>query len=99
VRDRASYAFALVSLAVALDVEQGVVRDVCLAFGAVAAIPWRATKAEAILRGAPATEDLFRHAAEVELADAQPLPENAFKVSLAQNMLVRMLLDLTQKEQ
>jgi xanthine dehydrogenase YagS FAD-binding subunit len=99
VRDRASYAFALVSLAAALDVEDGVVQDVRIAFGGVAAVPWRAKKAEAILRGAPATEETFRHAAEVELADAQPLPENAFKVSLAQNMLVRMLLDLTQKEQ
>ena len=57
VRDRASYAFALVSVAAALDVDDGIVRDVRLALGGVAPEPWRATKAEAVLRGAPATEE------------------------------------------
>ena len=94
VRDRASYAFALVSVAAALDVADGVVRDVRLALGGVAHKPRRAWKAEAALRGAPATEETFRRAAEAELADAAPLPDNAFKVPLARNLIVRTLLDL-----
>jgi xanthine dehydrogenase YagS FAD-binding subunit len=96
VRDRASYAFALVSVAAALDVAGGVVRDVRIALGGVAHKPWRATKAEAALRGAPATEESFRRAADAELADARPLPGNAFKVPLARRVLVRALLDLTE---
>ncbi len=93
VRDRASYAFALVSLASAIDVADGVVRDVRIAFGGVAHRPWRAWCAEAALRGGPATEEAFRHAADVELAAASPLPGNAFKVPLARSILVRSLLD------
>ena len=99
VRDRASYAFALVSVAAALDVADGVVRDVRIALGGVAHVPWRAARAEAVLRGAPATEDVFGRAAEAELADAQPLPGNAFKIPLARNVLVRTLLDLTEEEE
>jgi xanthine dehydrogenase YagS FAD-binding subunit len=99
VRDRASYAFALVSVAAALAVtDDGMVRDVRLALGGVAHKPWRAWKAEAALRGAPATEESFRRAAEAELADAQPLPGNAFKVPLARNTIARTLLDLTEEE-
>jgi xanthine dehydrogenase YagS FAD-binding subunit len=98
VRDRASYAFALVSVAAAIDVVDDVVQDVRLAFGGVAHVPWRAKKAEAVLRGAPATEEVFRQAAEAELADAQLLRDNAFKAPLARNILVRTLLDLTHKE-
>ena len=94
VRDRASYAFALVSVAAALDVRNGVVRDARIAFGGVAHKPWRATKSEMALRDAPATEAAFRYAADAELADAQPLPGNAFKIPLARNVLVRTLLDL-----
>ncbi|HEY7347300.1 MAG TPA: xanthine dehydrogenase family protein subunit M [Ktedonobacterales bacterium] len=97
VRDRASYAFALVSVAAALDVADGTVRDVRLALGGVAHMPWRAKKAEAMLRGAPASEETFQRAAEAELAAAQPLPGNAFKAPLARNILVRMLLDLTEE--
>ena len=99
VRDRASYAFALVSVAAALDVEGGMVRDVRMALGGVAPVPWRAVRAEAVLRGAPATEEVFGRAAEVELADAQPLPGNAFKVPLTRNIMVRTLLDLTTEEE
>ncbi len=98
VRDRASYAFALVSVAAAIDVADGIVRDARVAFGGVAHVPWRATKAEAVLRGAPATEETFRRAVDAELADAQPLPGNAFKVPLARNVFVRTLLDLTEEE-
>src|SRR6266700_2352904 len=98
VRDRASYAFALVSVAAALDVADSVVRDVRLALGGVAPRPWRAVRAEAVLRGAPATGEMFGRAAEAELADAQPLPGNAFKVPLARSVLVRTLLDLAEEE-
>src|SRR5438067_6790191 len=97
VRDRASYAFALVSIAAAIDVADGIVRDVRIAFGGVAHVPWRAKKAEAALRGAAATEEFFRRAAEAELAEAQPLRGNEFKIPLACNILVRTLLDLTQE--
>src|SRR6266566_2081729 len=97
VRDRASYAFALVSVAAAIDVADGRVRDARIAFGGVAHVPWRATKAEAVLRGSAATEEVFRRAAEAELADAQPLRGNEFKVPLARNILVRTLLDLTEE--
>jgi xanthine dehydrogenase YagS FAD-binding subunit len=96
VRDRASYAFALVSVAAVLDVADGVIQDARIALGGVAPRPWRAWKAEATLRGAPATEDAFRRAAETELADAQPLAGNAFKVPLARNLIVHTLLDLLQ---
>ncbi len=99
VRDRASYAFALVSVAAALDVAGGVVRDVRIALGGVAHVPWRAVRAEAALRGAPATGEMFGRAAEAELTDAQPLTGNAFKVPLARNTLVRTLLDLTEEEE
>src|SRR5213082_3627125 len=92
VRDRASYAFALVSVAAAIDVVDGMVRDVRIAFGGVAHVPWRATKAESVLRGAAATAEAFQQAADAELADTQPLRDNAFKVPLARNVLVRTLL-------
>ena len=97
VRDRASYAFALVSVAAALDVSGGVVQDVRLALGGVAHRPWRAVVAEQALRGAPATEYAFRAAAEAELDAAVPLPGNAFKVPVAVNTIVGMLLALTQE--
>ena len=97
VRERASYAFALVSVAAALDVEDGVVRDVRLALGGVAHKPWRATKAEEALRGEPAGEENFRAAAEIELEDARPLRENAFKVPLARNVIIRTLLELSEE--
>ncbi|MEU8261503.1 xanthine dehydrogenase family protein subunit M [Micromonospora sp. NPDC048999] len=95
VRDRASYAFALVAVAAAIDVADGVVRDVRVALGGVAHKPWRAAKAEELLRGGPADAERFRQAAEAELADVRPLPGNAFKVPLARNTMVRTLLDLT----
>ena len=97
VRERASYAFALVSVAAALDVEDGVVRDVRLALGGVAHKPWRATKAEEVLRGEPAGEENFRAAAEIELEDAWPLRENAFKVPLARNVITSTLLEISEE--
>jgi len=98
IRDRASYAFALVSVAAALDVVDGSVRDVRLALGGVAHKPWRAATAEQALRSGPADAASFRAAAEAELADARPLPGNAFKVPLARNTIVRTLLDLAEEQ-
>ena len=97
VRERASYAFALVSVAAALDVEDGTVREVRLALGGVAHKPWRATKAEEALLGEPANEANFRAAADIELEDAEPLRENAFKVPLARNIITRALLELSEE--
>jgi xanthine dehydrogenase YagS FAD-binding subunit len=94
VRDRSSYAFALVSVAAALEVDGGLVRDVRLALGGVAHKPWRAFKAEAALRGQPASADGFRAAAAAELADARGLRDNAFKIGLAQRTMVAVLENL-----
>lgn len=94
VRDRASYAFALVSVAAVLEVEGGMVKDVRLALGGVAHKPWRAGKAEEALRGGPATAQAFRAAAEAELAEAMPLRDNGFKVELAKRTIVAVLGDL-----
>jgi xanthine dehydrogenase YagS FAD-binding subunit len=96
VHDRASYAFALVSVAAALDVDdRGNVRDVRLALGGVAHKPWRATVAEQEMRGAPASEETFRRAAEAELKDAVGLADNAFKIELAKRVIVNTLQKLT----
>jgi xanthine dehydrogenase YagS FAD-binding subunit len=94
VRERVSFAFALVSVAAALDVEDGTVCDVRVTLGGVAHKPWRATLAEATLRGAPATGESFARAAEAELAQARPLRDNAYKLPLARNLMVRTLLEL-----
>jgi xanthine dehydrogenase YagS FAD-binding subunit len=98
VRDRASYAFALVSVAAAVQVgEDGVVEDVRIALGGVAHKPWRASRAEDALRGEPASEASFRAAAHAELEDAEPLRDNAFKIAMATGALVATLRDLTAK--
>lgn len=94
VRERASFAFAVVSVAAALDVDDGTVRDVRVALGGVAHKPWRATLVEATLRGAAATPESFARAAEAELAQARPLRDNAYKLPLARNLIVRTLLEL-----
>jgi len=94
VRDRASYAFALVAVAAALDLADGRVADVRIALGGVAHRPWRTRRAEEALRGAAATPESFTRAAEAELAEARPLPGNAFKVRLARNLAARTLLEL-----
>jgi xanthine dehydrogenase YagS FAD-binding subunit len=94
VRDRASYAFALVSVAAALELEGDRVKDVRIALGGVAHKPWRAWKAEAALRGGPATAQAFRAAAELELADAAPLRDNGFKNELAKRVITAALGEL-----
>jgi xanthine dehydrogenase YagS FAD-binding subunit len=90
-RDRQSYEFALVSVAAAVAVEDGVVADVRLALGAVGTKPWRARRAEAELVGGPASEAAFRRAAAAELEAADVREHNAFKVELAQRAIVRGL--------
>jgi xanthine dehydrogenase YagS FAD-binding subunit len=94
VRDRASYAFALVSVAAALYLDGGEIRDARIALGGVAHKPWRASRAEALLRGSPATAESFRRAADAELAAARPLAHNAFKVPMARNTMTAVLRDL-----
>jgi xanthine dehydrogenase YagS FAD-binding subunit len=94
VRDRASYAFALVSVAAALDLRAGEVHDVRLALGGVAHKPWRARRAEQLLRGGPATLERFRRAADAELASARPLADNGFKIPMVRNTLLAVLRDL-----
>ena len=96
VRERASYAFALVSVAAALDVQDGRVRDVRLAFGGASHKPHRALKAEAALRGGPATQAAFLAAADAELADAQVGTDNAYKLPMLRNTLAAVLQDLAQ---
>jgi xanthine dehydrogenase YagS FAD-binding subunit len=97
VRERASYAFAIGSVAAALDVRDGVVHDVRLAFGAVASRPWRARRAEAALTGGPADAAAFAAAADAELADARPLPHNGYKVPLMRNLVVAVLSELAEE--
>jgi xanthine dehydrogenase YagS FAD-binding subunit len=94
VRDRASHAFALVSVAAALQLDGDRIEDVRIALGGVAHKPWRALKAEAALRNGPATEEAFRAAAILELADANPLRDNSFKIGLAIRTLIAVLGDL-----
>ncbi|CAM5459354.1 xanthine dehydrogenase family protein subunit M [Streptomyces californicus] len=94
VRERASYAFAIGSVAAALTVEDGVVREARLALGAVASRPWRARAAEAVLTGAPADGASFAAAADAELAAARPLPHNGYKVTLMRNLVVSVLTEL-----
>lgn len=94
VRDRSSYAFALVSVAAAVAVEGGRITDVRLALGGVAHKPWRARKAEEALRGKPADAAHFNAAAVAELADARPLADNGFKVDLARRTIVAVLSEL-----
>jgi len=90
-RDRQSYEFALVSVAAAVAVEDGVVSAARLALGGVGTVPWRARLAEQHLVGAPATAERFAAAAAAELAAATPRPDNAFKVALARRAIVRGL--------
>ncbi|MEU4674923.1 xanthine dehydrogenase family protein subunit M [Amycolatopsis sp. NPDC023774] len=93
-RDRQSYEFALVSIAAAVEVEDGVVRDVRLGIGGIATRPWRARRAEEVLIGAPATREKFIEAAAAELSGASLRRDNAFKAELAKRAVVRGLTTL-----
>ena len=96
VRDRASYAFALVSVAAMLEVADGKIANVRLALGGVAPKPWRAHKAETALAGAPVTLETFRRGAEAELADARGFRDNSFKIELAKRTIVSVLTEMAQ---
>jgi xanthine dehydrogenase YagS FAD-binding subunit len=94
VRDRASYAFALVSVAAALETEGGTIKNVRLALGGVAHKPWRAYTAEKAMAGAKASEETFRRAAEEELADARGRGHNDFKIELTKRTIVSVFREL-----
>ncbi|MGZ6779692.1 MAG: FAD binding domain-containing protein, partial [Mycobacterium sp.] len=95
----ASYAFALTSVAAELVVDDDTVRSARVALGGVAHKPWRAMRAEEILVDAPATEDTFRRAADAELAHAEPLHGNEFKVELTRRTIIATLASLTGAQQ
>jgi xanthine dehydrogenase YagS FAD-binding subunit len=92
VRDRASYAFALVAVAAALELDRGTIGQARVVLGSVAHKPWRSREAEAALSGKPASEESFRQAAEVALKDARPLAHNGYKVELGKRAVVRALM-------
>jgi len=91
IRDRLSYAFALVSVAVGLEIEEATIKEARLALGGVAHKPWRDRQAEAQLSGAPATRESFLRAAETMLRDAHGSGYNDFKIELARRSIVRAL--------
>ena len=91
VRDRASYAFALVSVAAALELEGGKIKDVRIALGGVAHKPWRARKAEQALAGKAPDDAVFRAAAEAELAGAKGYQHNSFKIEMTKRALIQAL--------
>lgn len=95
VRDRASYAFALVSVAAAVDVDGEQIKDLRLALGGVGTKPWRAWKAEGALQGQRASVANFRKAVDAELADAKALNDNGFKIELARRTVIAVLCELT----
>ena len=90
-RERTSYAFAVVSAATALEIEDGVIRAARIALGGVAAKPWRARDAEALLVDRTASPEAFAMAANLALAEARPSGDNAFKIELARRIVVRAL--------
>jgi xanthine dehydrogenase YagS FAD-binding subunit len=91
VRDRASYAFALVSVAAALDMNGKIIKEARLAMGGVAHKPWRLKEAEKALAGKPATEETFRQVAEIAMQGAKAFKHNAFKLKLGPNVIVEAL--------
>ena len=95
VRERASYSFAVISVAAAVSHRDGVIEDCRIALGGVAHVPWRATEAEAALRGRPATQASFEAAADAELARAEPLRDNVYKLPLTRNVLINTLTELS----
>jgi xanthine dehydrogenase YagS FAD-binding subunit len=91
VRDRTSYAFALVSVAAALDISNGIIRGVRLAMGGVAHKPWRLSEAEKALTGKTVSEENFRQAAQIAMNGAKAFEHNKFKLTLAPNTIVEAL--------
>ncbi|MBZ6474122.1 FAD binding domain-containing protein [Streptomyces griseocarneus] len=97
VRDRASYEFALVSVAAALLIDDGTIRAAHLALGGVGTVPWRVPRAEELLRGAAPGPDAFAAAAEAALGGAQARRDNGFKIELGRRAVVRMLSTLAEE--
>ncbi|MFE0749271.1 FAD binding domain-containing protein [Gordonia sp. NPDC058843] len=95
VRDRASYAFALISVGAEVSMDGDVIGESRIAFGGVAHTPWRAERAESVVRGQRPSPQLFAAAAEAELGDARPLAGNEFKVALARRTLIATLRELS----
>jgi xanthine dehydrogenase YagS FAD-binding subunit len=95
VRERRSFAFALVSVAVVIALDGDTASDVRIALGGVAHVPWRATRAEEVLRGQAITEERATQAARAELDHARPLRDNGYKLELARNLITRTLLEMT----
>jgi xanthine dehydrogenase YagS FAD-binding subunit len=91
VRDRASYAFALSSVAVSLEMADGKIKSCRVALGGIATKPWRAEAAEKILEGNAPSVQLFQKAAQAALTGAKPLKYNAFKIELSKRSIVRAL--------
>lgn len=91
VRDRASYAFALVSVAVALEIQENRIQTARITLGGVAHKPWRLPAVEALLVGQPVSESLFKQAAEVAMKGARAFEHNAYKLKLAPNIIVEAL--------
>jgi xanthine dehydrogenase YagS FAD-binding subunit len=98
VRDRANYEFALVSVAVALEVEKDIIKSVRLALGGVGTKPWRCQEAEMFLQGQPMNEATFSEAAEAALAEAKPLEYNQFKIELAKRAIIRAVAGAVARE-
>ena len=95
VRDRATFAFAVFSVAAAVELEDGAVKEARIALGGVAHVPWRAERAEAVLRGREASAEASRRRPTRSWLPREPLRDNAFKVPLARNVLIRTLSELT----
>lgn len=98
VRDRASFAFALVSVAAAVHVDEGRIADLRIGCGGIAHTPWRARAAEDVLRGRVPDEAALVDAAEAELTDATPLPDNGFKIPMLRRTMVAVLRGLTEED-
>jgi xanthine dehydrogenase YagS FAD-binding subunit len=99
VRDRAQYAFALVSVAAALEIKQGRIASARLAMGGVAHKPWRSLDAERVLTGAPANAQTFKAAAEAAVKAAVPQKHNAFKIEMAKRAVARILNEVAGRKQ
>ncbi len=98
VRDRASYAFAMVSVSARVAMDGDTIGDVALAFGGIGSQPWRDAACEKALIGQPATKETFANAADILLKDAAPRRDNAFKVPLAKRTLIATLTELCGKD-
>jgi xanthine dehydrogenase YagS FAD-binding subunit len=97
VRERASFAFAIGSVAAAVELRDGAIAQARVALGAVASHPWRAYAAERVLAGAPLARETFAEAADAELAAAEPLPGNAYKVKLLHHLIVSTLSEVARQ--